>query len=36
MENKIQKIFDERLNEALRTDKMHEFRLCVDEKIICL
>lgn len=32
MVDKIQKTFKETLNETLKTDKMHEFRLCIGEK----
>lgn len=32
MVDKIQKTFKETLNETLKTDKMREFRVCIDEK----
>lgn len=32
MVDKIQKTFKETLNATLETDRMHEFRLCIDEK----
>lgn len=32
MVNKIQKTFKETLDVTLETDRMHEFRLCIDEK----